>query len=120
MKLVVPEEVDHIIKVTGPRPFAERADLLGEDFFIAIAADSDRAFRGIRIRMRDGAIEGRQYQYFVRRQVKLDSGQVSRRRRYRAAIKNSPLLGWAVATVPEDFEMELIGRKLRYRSARTP
>ena len=62
--------------------------------------------------MRDRAINGRQDQHFVTRQVELDPWQVARRRRNRPAIGDSPLARRAVATVPEDLELYFVGRKL--------
>jgi len=44
MKLVVPEEIDHIVKIAGACTLGQRADFLSEDFFVAIAAGMYTAF----------------------------------------------------------------------------
>src|ERR1017187_3212653 len=115
MEFVMSEEIDHVVEVAGPCPFGERAHLLGEDFFVAVATRHDCAFGRVSIWMRDGAIDWRQYEDLVGCQVELDSWQVAGRRRNRAAIGDPPLPGRAVAAIPEDLEIDFIRRKLNTR-----
>jgi hypothetical protein len=41
LKIVVPVQIDHVVKIARARPLAERAHLLAEDFFIGVASDFD-------------------------------------------------------------------------------
>jgi hypothetical protein len=112
MKLVVPEEIYHVVKVARPRPLGQSAHLLGEDFFVAVAPRHDPALGRIGVRMRDRAIDRRQGQHLVRCQIQLYSRQVFARWRNRPAIGHLPLRGRTVATVAENLERDLVRRKL--------
>ena len=69
MKLVVSEEVDHVVKVARPRPLNKRAHLLGEDLFVAVALRHDPACGRIGVGMGDRAVDRRKGRHLVRCQI---------------------------------------------------
>jgi hypothetical protein len=83
MELVVSEEIDHVVKVTGARPLREGAYFLGVDFFVAVAPGQNPAPRE---RRNMGARRGDQRAAIPatrRFQVELDSWQIATIRRNR-------------------------------------
>jgi len=109
------QQPEAIGKYRIARPLGKGAYFLGEDFLVAVAPSQNPAFGSVGIRVRDRAIDWRQYQQLIGCQVELDSWQVAGRRRNRAAIGDPSLASRAVATVLEGLEIHFVGWKLNTR-----
>src|SRR6266513_4919665 len=68
----MPVEVNHIVKVAGARPFAERPELFSEGFLISIAVGPYASLGAVGVRMEHFAADRRKHQPLIRCQVQFD------------------------------------------------
>jgi hypothetical protein len=67
-----------VVEIARSRPLPERADLLGEQFLVGVAACDDAGFGQVGVRMADRPFRCRQRKEFVRRQVELNARDAPR------------------------------------------
>ena len=101
----IPEHVDHIVQVAGPRPFGKGADFLGESLLIGIGLYDDPAIWNIAVWMKDRHLNRRQDDAFIRGQVKFDTWCTLAAWRYRPLIADSALAGFSITRIIVDFEL---------------
>ena len=77
MKLIVPEEIDYVVKIARACALGKRPHLLREDFFVAVTTRMYAVFRAVGVRVRNRPADRRQYQHFIERQVEFDPRQIA-------------------------------------------
>src|SRR5271157_2574841 len=115
MELTVPKQVDHIVKVTRSRPFAEGTNFFSKYLFESVAARRYAFGRGVGIYVSHGPHDRRQYQNFIGSEIKFDARYIGAPWRYRTAIADPPLAAKTTPSIVEYFEPALIGRQLDTR-----
>ena len=116
----VPVEVHHVVKIAGPRAFAERPQLFSEGFLVGVAIGPDPAFGTVGVGMEYLAADRGKHQPFIRRQVELDLRPAARGWGDRAAVSDLALAVGTAARVFVDIEFELIGGDVQVRIVPLP
>ena len=105
-------EIDHIVEVARTRAVAEGTHLFSECLLIGVAQDGDPLRRRIAVIVEDGALDRRQDEKLIGRQIELDARETAGAGSDRPPVAQLSLTGHRAAGVLEDVEFLQLFRKL--------